>query len=71
MLLQTGEDPAELAEAQLRRVTEFACASAGLSKSRYGGIARVPSYEQVMAVVNRKYPTNSSTRQRLDRFSCV
>ena len=53
MLLQTGEDPAELTEAQLRKVTEFACASAGLSTTRYGGISSVPSYEQVMAVLNR------------------
>lgn len=53
MLLQTDEDPAELTEAQLRRVTEFACASAGLSTTRYGGISSVPSYEQVMAVLNR------------------
>lgn len=53
MLLQTGEDPAELTEAQLRRVTEFACASAGLSTTRYGGISSVPSYEQVIAVLNR------------------
>ena len=53
MLLRTGEDPAELTEAQLRRVTEFACASAGLSTTRYGGISSVPSYEQVMAVLNR------------------
>lgn len=52
MLLQTGEDPAELSEAQLRRVTEFACASAGLSTTRYGGISSVPSYEQVMAVLD-------------------
>lgn len=52
MLLQTGEDPAELTEAQLRRVTEFACASAGLSTTRYGGISSVPSYEQVMAVLD-------------------
>ena len=53
MLLQTDEDPAELTEAQLRKVTEFACASAGLSTTRYGGISSVPSYEQVMAVLNR------------------
>ena len=53
MLLQTGEDPAELTEAQLRRVTEFACASAGLSTTRYGGISSVPSYEQVMEVLHR------------------
>lgn len=53
MLLQTGEDPAELTEARLRKVTEFACASAGLSTTRYGGISSVPSYEQVMAVLNR------------------
>lgn len=52
MLLQTGEDPAELTEAQLRRVTEFACASAGLSTTRYGGISSVPSYEQVMSVLD-------------------
>lgn len=52
MLLRTGEDPAELTEAQLRRVTEFACASAGLSTTRYGGISSVPSYEQVMAVLD-------------------
>ncbi len=53
MLLQTGEDPAELTEAQLRRVTEFACASAGLSTTRYGGISSVPSYEQVVEVLHR------------------
>ena len=53
MLLQTGEDPAELTEAQLRKVTEFACASAGLSTTRYGGISSVPSYEQVMEVLHR------------------
>lgn len=53
MLLQTGEDPAELSEAQLRKVTEFACASAGLSTTRYGGISSVPSYEQVMEVLHR------------------
>ena len=52
MLLQTGEDPAELTEARLRKVTEFACASAGLSTTRYGGISSVPSYEQVMAVLD-------------------
>lgn len=53
MLLRTGEDPAELTEAQLRRVTEFACASAGLSTTRYGGISSVPSYEQVVEVLHR------------------
>ena len=53
MLLQTDEDPAELTEAQLRKVTEFACASAGLSTTRYGGISSVPSYEQVMEVLHR------------------
>ena len=42
--LYTGRD---LDEAELRDITSFACASAGLSTTRPGGISSVPSYEDV------------------------
>lgn len=46
-LLQTGKAPEDLDEAELRDITSFACASAGLSTTRPGGISSVPSYEDV------------------------
>ncbi len=47
-LLQLGKDPGELEEPALREVTAFACAAAGLSVTRPGGISSVPDYETVM-----------------------
>ena len=53
-LLQLGQAPETLTEAQLREVVSFACASAGLSTTRSGGISSVPDYDRVMAVVREQ-----------------
>jgi len=47
-LLQTGKAPQALNEAELRRVVGFACAAAGLSTTRHGGISSVPDYAAVL-----------------------
>lgn len=48
-LLQTGKQPEELTEAELRYIVRFACASAGLSTTKSGGISSVPDYDDVIA----------------------
>ena len=50
-LLQTGKAPEELDEAELRSIVSFACASAGLSTTRSGGISSVPDYQDVLAAL--------------------
>ena len=50
-LLQTGTAPEALTEAQLREVVSFACASAGLSTTRSGGISSVPTLEEIQALL--------------------
>ena len=47
-LLQTGKSPEELDNAELRDIVRFACASAGLSTTKPGGISSVPQLEQVL-----------------------
>ena len=47
-LLQLGKAPEALTEAELREVTAFACATAGLSTTKPGGISSVPEYSQVI-----------------------
>ena len=47
-LLQLGQDPGMLTEAQLRQVVSFACTAAGLSTTRPGGISSVPEYHEVI-----------------------
>lgn len=46
-ILQLKQDPETLSEAQLRDVVGFACASAGLSTTKSGGISSVPSLEDI------------------------
>lgn len=48
MLLQKGKAPEELNEEELRHIVSFACASAGLSTTRSGGISSVPEYCDVL-----------------------
>ena len=48
-LLQLGKAPEALTEEELRDVVRFACASAGLSTTRPGGISSVPSCEEVLS----------------------
>ena len=48
-VLQTGKRPEELNEAELREIVHFACAAAGLSTTRPGGISSVPELSAVAA----------------------
>lgn len=47
-LLSAGKAPEELEEAQLRDVVKFACTSAGLSTTKFGGISSVPEYAKIL-----------------------
>ena len=50
-LLQTGKQPEELEEAQLRKIVTFACTAAGLSTTKFGGMSSVPAYETVIGAM--------------------
>ena len=50
-LLQVGKAPEELHEAELRDIVSFACAAAGLSTTKSGGISSVPEYREVLAAL--------------------
>ena len=47
-LLSAGKAPEELEEAQLQDVVKFACTSAGLSTTKFGGISSVPEYAKIL-----------------------
>lgn len=50
-VLQAGKAPETLTGPELEDITRFACASAGLSTTRPGGISSVPDYDQVLAAM--------------------
>ena len=52
-LLQSDTRPEELNDAQLRDIAAFACAAAGLSTTKSGGISSVPEYESVLKLLPR------------------
>lgn len=52
-LLQLGKAPETLFENELQEIVTFACASAGLSTTRPGGISSVPEFTDVMSVLTR------------------
>ena len=52
-LLRYGVSPEELGESALRDIVSFACAAAGLSATRPGGISSIPEYDEVLRVLNR------------------
>ena len=52
-LLQYGAAPEELGEDELRDIVSFACAAAGLSATRPGGISSIPEYDKVLRALNR------------------
>ncbi len=54
-LLQTGKNAEELSGNELREITQFACASAGLSTTKAGGISSIPELEEVIAKVQEAY----------------
>ena len=47
-LLQTDKSPEELSKEELTDVVRFACAAAGLSTTKHGGISSVPEYTDVL-----------------------
>ena len=54
-MLRTGKQPEDLTEEELRSITAFACASAGLSTTKSGGISSVPEYEEVTDACRKTY----------------
>ena len=53
-LLQLDKAPDALTRQELCDIVTFACASAGLSTTRPGGISSVPEYEAVLAAIEGK-----------------
>ena len=51
-ILKAGKAPEELTAEELDSIVSFACAAAGLSTTRFGGISSVPEYDEVMAKIN-------------------
>ena len=47
-LLESGKAPDALEEAELQEIAGFACAAAGLSTTKHGGIQSVPAYDEVI-----------------------
>ena len=52
-LLRYGVSSEELGESALRDIVSFACAAAGLSATRPGGISSIPEYDEVLRALNR------------------
>lgn len=52
-LLRYGVSPEELGESALRDIVSFACAAAGLSATRPGGISSIPEYDEVLRVLKQ------------------
>lgn len=50
-LLQLDKRPDELTEEELYEVVHFACTSAGLSTTKYGGISSVPALHHVLSAL--------------------
>ncbi len=50
-LLQYSKNPEDLNEAELRQIVSFACAAAGLSTTKSGGISSVPDIQQVLGAI--------------------
>lgn len=51
-LLRTGKAPENLSPSELKDITEFASAAAGISVTRSGGISSIPQYSEVLALLH-------------------
>ena len=49
--MEEGKQPGELGAPELTQIVRFACAAAGLSTTRPGGISSVPEYEEVLTAM--------------------
>ena len=49
--MEEGKQPGELTGGELTEIVRFACAAAGLSTTRPGGISSVPEYEEVLTAM--------------------
>lgn len=54
-LLQIGKAPELLQEKELREIVQFACACAGLSTMKHGGISSIPAYSAVEERIEMEY----------------
>ncbi|MBR2615070.1 MAG: carbohydrate kinase [Clostridia bacterium] len=54
-ILQLGKAPEELGEEELVKITAFACAGAGLSTAKLGGISSVPTLTEVLETMKKEY----------------
>ena len=54
-LLKLNKNPEDLSQREMEEITEFACASAGLSTTCSGGISSIHSYEQVLRKMKETY----------------
>lgn len=52
-LLQSGKNPEELTLDELQGIVEFACAAAGLSATKPGGISSVPTRKEVLEILKK------------------
>ena len=52
-LLRYGVSPEELGESALRDIVSFACAAAGLSATRPGGISSIPEYDEILRALKQ------------------
>ena len=52
-VLSSGKAPEELTEFELRQITAFACAAAGLSTTKHGGIGSVPETADVWKLMEQ------------------
>lgn len=49
--LQMNKEPSQLSECEMNEIAGFACASAGLSTCKFGGISSVPEYQDVIRCI--------------------
>ena len=52
-LLELDIAPCELNNEQLNKIVSFACVSAALSTTQFGGLKSVPTYEQIQTYLNK------------------
>ena len=52
-MLQLNKAPSKLQYDELKDILSFACACAGLSTTKYGGISSIPEMEQILKVQNK------------------
>jgi sugar/nucleoside kinase (ribokinase family) len=50
-MLKCNKEPDELSNVDLYTIARFACASAGISTTKQGGISSIPDYESIVKLL--------------------